>query len=301
MLHTMQRHGALLLLLSLAGLTPGVARAQTQAATADTAVELEAPAPEAPAEAPAPEFTAAARKKAAELLARAVEAIGGAERLAAVKNVETAMTVALTTARGTAKLPRKTALIFPDRLRQETDMPMGTMAQVVDGDTGFLLVRSQVLPLSGPQLAEAQARLRRDLLALLRRRGSEGFTAGHTGAGEVEGTAVETVEVRLDGDTVHLGIDPESGRVRSMGYHGKWMRREGEIHKVLSDYRKVGGLTLPFATAGTLDGEPLFEAAIESIGLDGEIDPALFDRPNPDRSRGPAPDKPRRAAPKENQ
>ena len=57
------------------------------------------------------------------------------------------------------------------------------------------------------------------------------------------------------------------------------MGRPGEIREVFSDYREVGGLTLPFASASTLDGEPVVSVTVESIVLDGEVDEALFAMP----------------------
>ncbi len=258
-----------LLLIGLSGFALAASRAPARVSGAGEAPE---------GEAPAVEVAAAERRKAGELLARAVEALGGAARLDAVKSVETAGELA--TGRGAATKSRhKTILVFPDRLRQETETPLGASVKVVNGESGFVQLGPLARPLRGSLLAGARRRLRRDLLSLLRRRGDEGFVAVYSGAGEVDGVAVETVDVRLDGDQVALGIDAESGRVRSLSYGSSFRGRRSDLRQVFSDYREVGGLVLPFTTASTLNGRPFRQLTIDSIVVDGEVDEALFELP----------------------
>ncbi len=257
-----------LLLIGLSGFALAASRAPAEVSGAGDVPE---------GEAPAAEVAAAERRKAGELLARAVEALGGAARLDAVKSVVTVGELA--TGREATKSRHKTILVFPDRLRQETETPLGASVKVVNGESGFVQLGPLARPLSGSLLAGARQRLRRDLVSLLRRRGDEGFVAVYSGAGEVDGVAVETVDVRLDGDPVALGIDAESGRVRSLSYGSSFMGRRSDLRQVFSDYREVGGLVLPFTTASTLNGRPFRQLTVGSIAVDGEIDEALFELP----------------------
>ncbi len=243
-------------------------------------VDISIPEPEGPAV----EVTAEGQKKAAELLAKAVDAFGGGERIDAVKNTETATTMAMTTPQGAMPASAKTVVVYPGpaqpgRLRQELTMPMGTMVTVLDGDSGFQQMGPRSRPLPDSVRAETQRSLRRDPVGLLRRRGTEGFTATAAGSEELDGGSVELVHVRIDGDSVTLGIDPETGHIRSVAYRGNMMGRPGQVREVLSDYREVGGLTLPFAAATTLDGEPMLTVTVGSIVVDGEVDEALFAPP----------------------
>ncbi len=257
-----------LLLIGLSGFALAASRAPAQVSGAGEAPE---------GEAPAAEVAAAERRKAGELLARAVEALGGAARLDAVKSVETAGELA--TGREATKSRHKTILVFPDRLRQETQTPLGASVKVVNGESGFVQLGPLARPLSGSLLAGARRRLRRDLVSLLRRRGDEGFVAVYSGAGEVDGIPVEVVDVQLDGDPVALGIDAESGRLRSLSYGSSFMDRRADVRQVFSDYREVGGLVLPFTTTSTLNGRPFRQLTVGSIVVDGEVDEALFELP----------------------
>jgi hypothetical protein len=98
-------------------------------------------------------------------------------------------------------------------------------------------------------------------------------------AGEVE---VEQVAVELDGIKMMLGIEPSSGRILSLSYHERGPGGAfGDIVKTLSDFRAVEGLTLTFKTTTTFNGEPSpdLSAAVESIIINGKVDPAIFEKP----------------------
>jgi hypothetical protein len=55
----------------------------------------------------------------------------------------------------------------------------------------------------------------------------------------------------------------------------------GQIVINYSDYRTVDGLSLPFKTTATFDGEPFppLSATIETIKINGQIDPSNFKKP----------------------
>lgn len=171
-------------------------------------------------------------------------------------------------------------------MRQEVRLPMGTMVQVIAGEVGFMQMGPQARPLSDSQLADAQRQLRRDPIALLRLRKSDGFEAVHTGEDEVDSVAIELVNVRVERDSMTLGIDPDSGHIRSLGYRGNIMGAPGDVRQVLSDFREVDGLLLPFVSSTTLNGNPALEVRGESFVLDGAIDPALFEMPDDSSSLG---------------
>ena len=81
-----------------------------------------------------------------------------------------------------------------------------------------------------------------------------------------------------------LGIDPGTGRILSFAYRGRGNGGVfGQIVQTFSDYRNVGGLTLPFKIVGTFNGEaePSLTSTIESIVVNDEVSPALFERPKP--------------------
>jgi zinc protease len=234
-------------------------------------------------EPPAPEIevTEEGKARARELLAKAVEGIGGAERLDRVASTEMTATIDLQTPQGAMSASGKMIVVYPDRVRTELTLPMGTMVQVVAGDSGFMQMGPQSRPMPEAQVQESRRALVRNAIGLLTVRDREDFEAVAAGADEVDGTPVEKVRVVIDGFTMTAGIDPATGRILSLAYRGSIMGPPGDVLQVYSDFREVDGLTLPFSSVSTVNGNPAMTTTAESVTLDGEYDDSLFALPAP--------------------
>ena len=84
------------------------------------------------------------------------------------------------------------------------------------------------------------------------------------------------------GASYALGIDPATGRILRLSYKRRGQQGNfGEFVQTFSDFRAVGGLSLPFKVTATFDGQPWKEqsSTIETIVINGAIDPALFEKP----------------------
>jgi hypothetical protein len=102
------------------------------------------------------------------------------------------------------------------------------------------------------------------------------------GSSKVGEIAVEQVAIEVDHSVYTLGIDPVSGRILSLSTHRRGPQGNfGQFVQTFSDFRTVDGLTLPFKTTATFDGQPWKEQSptIEAIAINGKIDPALFEKP----------------------
>jgi predicted Zn-dependent peptidase len=239
------------------------------------AVDVTIPEPAAPEV----EVTEEGKAKARELIARAVEGIGGAERLDGLRSTEMTASVALTTPQGEMSAGARTIVVFPDRVRSELSLPMGSMVQVIAGESGFLQMGPQSRPMPEAQLQEGRRSLVRNAVGLLAARDRDGFEAVAAGADEVGGTSVELVRVEIDGYAMTAGIDPATGRILRLGYRGSVMGPPGDVLQLYSDFREVDGLTLPFASVTTVDGNPAMSTTVQSISLDGEYQDSLFEMP----------------------
>jgi YHS domain-containing protein len=241
---------------------------------------LEPVAAAAPATPPSEE----ARRRGRALLEKAVEALGGAARVDGLSSYQEKGTVGSRTPQGVNQIKTALFMLYPDKMRLERTLSFGTIATVVTPEGGFF-----IFPRGGSEMLDVQRaafvkQLQASPLALLRARRSSGFSAVATGAGKPGDTTIEQVEVSGGGMSGTLGVDPTTGRILSFTYFG---RREGgafgKIVRTFSDYRNVGGLTLPFKIAGTFNGEaePAQTSAIESIVVNGDVSPALFEKPKP--------------------
>lgn len=230
---------------------------------------LEVPA--APKSPPTPEMI----KRGAELVGKAVEALGGAAKLDQLISFQR---------KDTRKNEVKNTLLltFPDGLRQETIRPTFTLISVITPSESFFVVNNAARPMPETNRIAIHKELNRELIVLFRARTRPDFKAWHAGR-DKEGD-VELVEVKLGEFTTMLRIDPVTGRVLNQTYRGRGPGSMiGEIVMSYSDFRSVEGLSLPFKITSTFDGQPFPEltATIEAITINEKIDPSRFKKPDP--------------------
>jgi hypothetical protein len=162
-------------------------------------------------------------------------------------------------------------LAFPDSLRQETVRPNFTLVSVITPSDAFVMVNNGARPMPEAGRAAVYKELYHELIVLLRARTRSDFKAWATGNIDVD--------IELPGFTTTLGIDPATGRVISQTYKGRGPGGAlGQIVINYSDYQSVEGLSLPFKSTATFDGQPFppLSATIEAIKINGQIDPSTF-------------------------
>jgi YHS domain-containing protein len=228
--------------------------------------------------------TAEALSKGRALVERAVEAAGGAARVDALVSYQEKATTLMQTPQGASEVKTSMTRVFPDKYREERTLPFGTIATVVKPGGGFYSLARGGGDLLEEQRAAYAKQYGRNVLALLRARRAGGFAASAAGPGKVGETVVEHVDVSAGGVSARLGIDPATGRVLSMSYRGRGQGGMfGEVVQTFSDFRAVEGLTLPFKTTGTFNGEPspAHTSTVESIVINAAVEPSLFEKPKP--------------------
>jgi YHS domain-containing protein len=228
-----------------------------------------------------PARTAHATKKAQELLQKAVEAVGGANRIDALTSYE--VTGAVSNYSGDAQVKTTYTFVFPDHLRRERNIPdYGTIATVVVGDEAFQIRPDEVRPFSKAQRTNFVKMLKRNVVSLLRARKDPGFVAVATEPSELHGKRLENVAVDFNGLFVTLGIDPTTGRPSTLSYTGRGVNGDyGHLLQELSDFRTVDGLTLPFKVSTTFNGQPVPQMSFtaESIAINGDVPATIFEKP----------------------
>jgi len=231
-------------------------------------------APEKYLEVPAPAKTpptAEMVKRGQELIAKAVEALGGSK-------LDQLVSLQRKDVRGN-EAKNNLLLSFPDSLRQETVRPTFTLVSVVTPSESFFVVNNAAREMPDANIAFIKNDLYHDPIILLRARTRPDFKVAGNGKSEA---SVEYVEVELPTFATTLGIDPATGRVLSQRYHGRGPGGVlGEIVINYSDFRTVDGFTLPFKLAATFDGQPFpaLSSTAEAITINGQIDAGSFKKP----------------------
>jgi YHS domain-containing protein len=206
-------------------------------------------------------------KRGRELIAKAVEAFGANSTLDQLKTLQR-------TELRENQVKNILTLAFPDALRQETVRPNFTLVSVITPAESFVQVNNSARPMSEDNRTAVYQELYRDPVFLLRSRNKPDFKAWLVSDG--------ALEVELSGFTTTLGIDPATGRVVSQTFRGRGPGGVlGQIVINYSDYRRVEGLSLPYKTTATFDDQPLpaRSGTIETVTVNGQIDPATFKKP----------------------
>ena len=229
-----------------------------------TAVDVTIAEPQMEAADETPEAMAAG----AEILDRAVAALGGADRLTGWSAAEQRGSAVFFTPQGEMPASFVTRFAYPDRLRQELALPFGEMVTVLNGDAGYQATPEGRAPLGEKELEDTRESFSRHLLVLLRR---------HL-EGEQRAVAVgrEAVQAGDEGSLMVLSLEAESGFPATLTYQGEFAGTPGEIVQTFSDRRQVDGVSLPHSIAATLDGSPMYEMAVETTLLDPELEATLF-------------------------
>jgi YHS domain-containing protein len=230
---------------------------------------------------PAPD----ALKKGRALIEKAVTAIGGAARLDALASYQEQRKAMQHRQTGDVEIKYLTAVVFPNRLRQEVIAPDYGQVIVIKPDESFGFAPRAARParaLPGIMRDEYERQITRNPLIILKNHKSANFKAVAAGTEKVGEMVVEQVAVEASGLKVKLGIDPATGRVVALSYQGRGPGGViGQVTRIYSDFRAVDGLTLPFKVAGAFNGssDPQASTTVESITVNGQIAPDWFEKP----------------------
>jgi YHS domain-containing protein len=220
--------------------------------------------------------TAEMIKRGQDLIAKAVEALGGSK-------LDQLVSFQRKDLRGN-EVKNTLLLAFPDSVWQETVRPTFTMVSVVTPAESFFVFNNSARQMPEANRTSIYQELNHEIVVLFRSRTRSEFKASVAGNAKVGEVAVERVDVELPGFTTSLGIDPATGRVLSQAYRGRGPGSVvGEIVINYSDFRDVEGLSLPFKVSATFDGKPFpaVSATTEAIAINGQVNPASFKRPKP--------------------
>lgn len=221
-----------------------------------------------------------------ELLERAIAAMGGAERLDAVRDYQEVVEKEITT-KGEKHMQGDSLLIvFPTGVRKADRWDDSHWASV-DGPDGALSLATgkeprELQPVERDFLRRAYHH--RHPITLLKARNEPGFLIAAAGSRTIslggKKHRVEEVHVSYGGCTATLGFDPNTGLVKSMTFMGR-QSVVGEVTRVYADYRDVSGLKVPMKYDVLFDGQHKEASAVQfsKILIDDPEAAAMLKKP----------------------
>ena len=201
---------------------------------------------------------AASLEQGRKLLQKMQQALGGADKLAAVKDMTMTADVTLDSGGGAMKAAQKTAWLAPNVFRQEQQLPFGKVIAYSDGQSGWLQTPQGNIPMPPPVIQQVRGELFRVWTALaLSDRDPERIVnfAGNATI-EISGKQNENIKVQVDEQT---GLPLK----RSYQMPGAPVAIEEE----LADWRDVGGIKLPQKITITQGGHKAGESIVSQIEI----------------------------------
>jgi zinc protease len=206
----------------------------------------------------------ASQQKGKELLLRVQKSVGGADKLATVKDYAQESTLQFAASTGGRSENQTERWIGPNFVRQESERQGGKLTLYCDGKSGWLATQQGSGALVGLQLKQVQGDLFRVFFSLLLSDRIPGRTL--TAADD------STLEIGDGGEIlVRLALDPETGLPQNAQYEIGTDTGTVSITENFADYRDTGGLKLPFKTSVMAGGQKYADLSVKSWQLNAGL------------------------------
>jgi hypothetical protein len=232
--------------------------------------------PEPKSDAPAAKADPAAAERGRALLKRAQQAMGGADKIAGVKDVTESAEMTMSPAAGGMKMKQQIRWIAPSFFRQDQVLPIGNIIAYSDGKTGWLGMPQGVIPMTPQVLKQAQGEIFREWISLVLSDRDASRTVSAAGPKSVTISSA-------DGDSARMEFDEATGLPFRVFYKESAMGgAPAEIRETFSDWREVDGVKLPFKVLMEQNEQKVGEVAISEIKLNSGLKPEdLSKKPEP--------------------
>jgi predicted Zn-dependent peptidase/outer membrane lipoprotein-sorting protein len=242
--------------------------------------EIEIKQPEPPPAEPMPETSEADVAKAKEIVAAAVEAHGGIEKLKAVKSVVADMQTAVHTPMG--QMDTKVVLyqVYPGKMRQNIVTPQGEISILFDGKAAYAVSAMGVQPLPPEMTTSLNDAIFRDTVPLLIHLTQDGSPVQYSGTEEVDGKPAAVLLVKQpSGEMVKVFISEETHYVIKLAFRETEQGATMDKETMFSDFRDVEGVKLAFHVVQNVNGQLYTDNRIKSAKLNTELEESLFEVP----------------------
>lgn len=214
-----------------------------------------------------PAVTAAAVAAGWALWARAIEAAGGRQALAALKTWEEESELD-SQKPGEAPNRRRVLYSAPGWFRHETHYPgWGAFVRVI-GESAANVSPSGVTPMRGLERQTVLAELMRSPLMLM--------ASPAKGDLDLWSEGPNSVSVYTGERVVRLTLDPETALVTSISSIGFTARGYAVITQRFSRFQKVGGLMVAHRVDVEIEGKPASGRTVKRVAVNPPLDAGLF-------------------------
>jgi len=202
-----------------------------------------------------------------QILARAQQAAGGAQQLAAVTDYTQVAEFLLTPENGGMKVVQTERWIAPATFRQDSVLPAGSISAYLDGRNGWVATPNGSGVLAGWQLQQVEGDLFRSYFRLLL---SDRLPERTVGAVEGDPTAAEIGDAA--GHTATVEFDPGTGLPRRVSYDGAQATGVPiPAADEYADFREVAGVKVPFKITLLRGGRKFADAVVTEFKINSNL------------------------------
>jgi zinc protease len=215
-------------------------------------LDLSIPEPKADKAESSPATIAAGK----QLLAKAQQAMGGADKLLAIQDSTESIETALDPAAGGLHLKQTTRFLAPDHFRQDQQLPFGTVVAYYDSKGGWLSSPQGMMPMSPDIVRQARGELFQRLPGAI--------VSDRDPNRTVNAVDDHTVEIsEKEGQTLRLAFDAATGLPTMESFANQT--------QTFSDWRDVNGMKMPFKATLTQDGKHVGDAVVSEYKFNSGI------------------------------
>ncbi len=219
-------------------------------------LDLTIPEPKSESKGEAPKADAASIEKGRAMLKRAQQAMGGLDKIAAVKDATQMADVTM----GGMKVKQENRWMASGAIRQNQSFQGMSIVAFTDGKSGWMAQPQGVMAMPAPVLKQAQGEIFREWLGLVQSDREPSRTVSAVGPG--------AVEISGGGQSVRVEFDEATGLPLRQIYQETGMGgAPSEVKETYSDWRDVNGVKLPFKVSIEQNGKNSGEAVVSEIKL----------------------------------
>jgi len=197
------------------------------------------------------------------LLERAQQAVGGAGKLAAIKDFTALAEVHIQSPGGAMKARQTNRWIAPAHFRQDTELPFGKLATYFDGSQGWISGPQGAGPMTGAVLQQAGLEMFRLLFPLL--------LSDRDPARTLQAFAENALEISDQrAHAVRLWLHPQTGLPLKQTYQSPG-EPPSQVEDVYDEWMEVNGIRAPKRIRINRGGAPFGETRIQDLKLNSGL------------------------------
>ncbi|MBM3727213.1 MAG: insulinase family protein [Acidobacteria bacterium] len=226
---------------------------------------LRRPAPSAPA------ATAATRGQGSQLVAAAMQALGGADALNKVKDISAKGAAKLSAPQGSFDGELQEIVLYPDKYRANITLPVARIVQVVDGSGGWIQ--------QGPMNRDVPPAMAKQMALSIHTTAAIGLLReAAQGKAEVNAIDANSFTWKLGDHTVKVELDADR-RPAKLTYRSVTPQGAMDVELRYSDYKQTGELMLPGKAVIVQNGSPFLDSTIAEWKVNSGVDASVFAKP----------------------